>query len=338
MDRSRARVVASLGVIALLSCCARVPNDGYTGNNTPVNQPTPTATQPGPQMTPRGSPALSLLLVDLGTLPEGLYLATASSVAVSVLTMDGARVGFLVVGFFGSPSLSPDRSTLAYIDDGSNLCLYDLESGDARSMEPFDRSYSTISWSPDGSRLAVATTVEGGLLPGLRIVNRTDLSHVDIDPIGAGLVAQAWSPDGRWIAFVSYPDYHLYMMDTGCIAEPSTCRSATHAIVVDNPELVFDRISWAPDSEHIVAECAGSLPSSGFEPGLCIVDMTTGAWTLLIADGTPPDDPAWSPLGDVIVYERTGAYRDILAVGVDGTGEVRIARDVGRIAFWILID
>jgi Tol biopolymer transport system component len=107
----------------------------------------------------------------------------------------------------------PDGQTIAY-DRGGSSWLYDLENG-ARLLDPVDYGLNGIvriagpSWSPDGRQLAWTVAVTD---PEWRIAvavfdleaESAKLFH-PYQNVGRGgwFLPPAWSPDGRWLAFVA---------------------------------------------------------------------------------------------------------------------------------------
>lgn len=163
-----------------------------------------------------------------------------------------------------------------------------------------------ISWSPDGSKLALPL-VEGNawdiftldVNSGERI-NLTNNAAGDRDP--------AWSPDGSKIAFSSNRDtgWNIYIMD------------ATGGVPVQLTALAsFDQDpTWSPDGSKI----AFSSRREGNKDDIYIMDATGGEPVRLTDSPMAARYPAWSPDGGKIVYSsKTGRREfDLYVMDADG--------------------
>jgi TolB protein len=111
----------------------------------------------------------------------------------------------------------------------------------------------------------------------------------------------AWSPDAKTIAYAGELDERLYLMnvDTG---EARRVPGRVRASGVTVPS-----VSWSPDSSRLVV-------AKRYGAGLAIVDPRTGKSRALTHGDD--DQPAWSPTGTTIAFERGS---DIYVVNVDGT-------------------
>jgi TolB protein len=185
-------------------------------------------------------------------------------------------------------------------------------------------------------------------------------------------VFPAWSPDGRWIAYISNRSrprnegaFEIYVMR----ANGRRLRQVTRDHFVD-----YD-LAWAPDGKHFVftstrpSATSGvwvmnvngtgfrRLTGNGAQPawapdGKTIAFVRSGRIWLMSSDGKnqrqltvppgPPESeslgsdqtPDWSPNGEQIAFER--AYRgrrDIYAIRREGTAIRRLTTEAGQHIF-----
>jgi Tol biopolymer transport system component len=118
------------------------------------------------------------------------------------------------------PAVSPDGRRIAFTDadqcEGgtTSFAVRVIDRSGRRTNElarlPGNRYYPTRqyegpAWSPDGSRLALAS---GAVV----LVNRAGTGLRQITRMRLQAASPAWSSDGRWIAFGSFDDRELYVV------------------------------------------------------------------------------------------------------------------------------
>ena len=132
---------------------------------------------------------------------------------------------------------------------------------------------------------------------------------------GSAVVAPAWSPDGRQIAFaVEDYDYDGNLLDAATyIMDADGSNAAVRAYGFSHP-------SWSPDGRRLAV--------AGFD----------GVYTLSVAqDGTAPtrvaenaSDPAWSPDGMKIAFFKWGDL-SLKVMNADGSGVTTIVPADGSV-------
>jgi Tol biopolymer transport system component len=199
--------------------------------------------------------------------------------------------------------------------EGAKFYGLDLDDEEALPVTPLEGS----DWgrrprpSPDGSRILFSGTVGG--VPGVYLMNvqggglRRLLN-------GSSFGEPSWSPDGTRIAFVHRPPSghsEIWVMDVSGTATPVNLTADLGRTNQSSP-------AWSPR----LADGSSRIAFVHTEAGVQRI------WTMQ-PDGTDKrqitsgDDaePAWSPDGQTIAYQKSGAatFGDIYLVGAAGGSE-----------------
>lgn len=168
--------------------------------------------------------------------------------------------------------------------------------------------------------IGVATSAEPPEAgPGVQ----THLSHADIyvvntqtrdltqETLNADAREPAWSPDGE-IAFST-------ASCDECLSEIHLDVGASEVPVDTTVEHLYQP-SWAPDGSRVAVVRLGS--------GIYVIDTAKGTAKRLTA-GSGDEDPAWSPNGDWIVYDKLVGNHDydLFAVHAETGERRRVTRD-----------
>jgi TolB protein len=249
-----------------------------------------------------------------------------------------------------APAWSPDGTKVAFLrEEGQTFHVYVMNSdgtevrrvtplrpGDVAAGEMFTESmlFTTLSWSPDGTRIAVGGREAGLPCPsvgcpyldrdiftvqvnGPELVNLTDTTLTnEWDP--------AWSPDGSRILFVRATE-----LERG---QPPTLENIPqiYSMAADGSDIVRLTNSlrgavhpaWSPDGSRVAFESDGDI---------FVMNADGGGITRLAVEPPPggnPNphpsygnyEPGWSPDGERIVFvsDRDGD-RDLYVMPADGT-------------------
>ncbi len=126
----------------------------------------------------------------------------AETVVVSGLTR--SQSGFHEVTWFNAPALSPDGKRLAVTFDagngGSDLALYDAQSGRRMALLSQGSNLADPAWSPDGTTIAATSYTLGA--PRLLLVSADGRAANPLKIVPDGEPYRpSYSPDGRWILY-----------------------------------------------------------------------------------------------------------------------------------------
>lgn len=121
------------------------------------------------------------------------------------------------------PQWSPDRRSFAFTrttPEGTAVWTADADGSNARRVAPI--AGGRVSWSPDGSRLAVLRKKDG--VQQLFAVNVADGAAVQLTSGGVPVEDPAWSPDGKHIAVCMEKtepgNWQIHLVDPASPAAP----------------------------------------------------------------------------------------------------------------------
>lgn len=167
--------------------------------------------------------------------------------------LEGDLVGDIGFGNF-HPAWSPNGMRFAYVSNKTSdyfgqsaIYMHDLESGEEKLIVPGVRS--TLSWSPDGKRIAYSKyndpSVYGHLFYDIYEYN---LETQEERRVTKGLRAYnpSFSPDGEWIAFAYAKDGTV---NVGKVDKDGN--SFTNLTGFENGEQVFSP-RWSPQGDWLV--------------------------------------------------------------------------------------
>ncbi|MFD7630237.1 protein kinase [Streptomyces sp. NPDC059851] len=210
------------------------------------------------------------------------------------------------------PQWSPDRRSFAYTQvtaQGAAVWTAHADGSNPRRIAAI--AGGRVSWSPDGTRLAVLRAEKG--VQQLFVVNLADGSARQVTS-GTGQVEDpAWSPDGKRIAFCmpsGKDDWQIHAVD-------ADAPGAAPQQLTRLPHPALDPV-WSPDGRTF-AYTAGTY-GRGTQGDIRVVGTDGTGDRALVATDAHEMDPAWSPDGGWLAFVR-GPYEKpvIWAVRADGT-------------------
>jgi Tol biopolymer transport system component len=242
-----------------------------------------------------------------------------------VMNADGTGVTRLTNNDFSyiqitNLSWSPDGMTLAYVEGSDllhNLALINADGTNKRQLVQSGGPFLDVVWSPDGTKLAYSLG---------RDFNQSNIFVINTDGTGttrlthneeAGIYnrSPAWSPDSRYLAFVSNRDGNdeIYVLSIPA-SFGETALSSTFRLTA-NPAADIDP-TWSADAGS--GGPAGFIAFASNRDGNFEIYKTTwysGANTERLTNNPAPDvAPKWLPSAprpgfDNTVQFSTASYR-----------------------------
>jgi dipeptidyl aminopeptidase/acylaminoacyl peptidase len=257
--------------------------------------------------------------------------------------------------FTDPPANSPRLAGLSFSPDGMYVAFTYSHGDDAAEPLPFNgtrvRVFRNVAWDNRigivpvllGDPLLFSTSGGGGVRAGAQWVAGPALLHQEMSPdrktreiqitTVAGTTRTIWrdhddayftptagngaliaaSPDGMSVAFVSDRDGndrwpHLYIIPAAAKSEKEARRITSGALTAAFP-------AWSPDSKRIAF--AHSAAGNGMERFIDIADTATGATTAVVTARGLNWDPAFSPDGSKLLYQRTAPEHPLEVYAVD---------------------
>jgi acylaminoacyl-peptidase len=214
-----------------------------------------------------------------------------------IIDADGDNHRPLVTGpeSYRSPRWSPSGNRLAYVSSvegrGPQIHVRWMDTGQTAILTNVRSGPSSLTWSPDGDRIAFSLFVESDTKP---------LAAPPAKPEGA-----EWAPPVKVIDKLPYRFDGAGYLDVGysqvfvVSAEGGTPRQITSGDYNHG-----GRLAWTPDGGSIVLS-ANRQPDASHDPiesELWSVDVATGEMTRLTDRDGPDSAPTISPDGSRIAY------------------------------------
>ncbi|MGB9774805.1 MAG: TolB family protein [Bacteroidota bacterium] len=183
-------------------------------------------------------------------------------------------------------------------------------------------AWMSLSWSPDGKRLAYGETFCTESANGFEVLFRIgvmDTEGRNGKVLTSGLFP-CWSPTGEWIAFVRYPNgVHDRIPSDLFLIRPD---GLGERLLFESPVPIHEFV-WNPNGKEIAFAADGAI---------WIVDLE--GMPRQLSKSAFHRCTAWSPDGEWLACERQG---DIYAVRVDDALIMRLTDDPGEDSFpnWI---
>lgn len=299
--------------------------------------------------------------------------AASALMPLSAMAEDGPQRAFTGDDLFrleaaADVQISPDGRSIAYVRRSADVMsdrnrgaiwLVDAASGQQRPLVTGPGSHGAPRWSPDGTRLAYASSDEGGSQLWVRWLDSGAATRITNLPDAPGAIT--WAPDGRTIAYTmrvpgeglklgsapSRPegaewaapleiiDRVTYRSDGGGYVKPGFDHIFTVPADGGAPrQLTFGNfddggpLSWTPDGRAILFSAVrkDNWEREPQDSEVYALDVASGALTALTSRYGPDAAPAVSPDGKQVAYlgfddkHRTYENAELYVMNRDGSG------------------
>ena len=204
-----------------------------------------------------------------------------------------------------SPRWSPDGQDIAYIRPrhggrgGAQVWLMAADGTHQRALTHFGPVPGNLDWAPNGRQIVFTNGTSNLWVANVRtgavkVLARTRFYSVNYP---------AWSPNGRWIAFVEYARGEI--AGTGQIFLLSTTTHRVRQLTDTQKNYPPWSPAWSPDSRRVAFTYHGKI---------YVINADGSRQRSLKADGT---EPSWSPDGQWIVFSYGGNLQEMRTNGTN---------------------
>ncbi|MFT5233128.1 MAG: serine/threonine protein kinase/Tol biopolymer transport system component, partial [Candidatus Krumholzibacteriia bacterium] len=292
------------------------------GGANPINL---TAGHPGLDATPAFSPDGEKIAFHSDREGGGLFVMGATGETPLKVVSEGVH-----------PCWSPDGTSLAYTteyitipysrNNAALLWVTDLETGVIRQLTDIDAVVP--SWSPSGKRIAfwshLATVMgqrdiytiaaDGGKPVAVTLDNATDWSP-------------QWSPDGRWIYFISDRGGTPDLWRVGIDENTGETTSEPEAVTAGMTRISKAAVSTSGSIALTSTSTSGEIFSIGFDTAS---EAFTGQPTTLLTSAHAFTQISVAFDGSLVAYRTTAPEEHIYVMAPDGSDRRRLLADEHR--------
>ena len=186
---------------------------------------------------------------------------------------------------FAEPGISPDGSTIAFVS-GGDIWEVPARGGDARLLVSHPATESRPLFSPDGKRLAFASSRTGNGDVYVLTPATGDLTRLTFD--GASELVTGWSSDGKWVYFTTNSHEISGMLDVYRVG----AGGGTPMPVAADRYATEYFASASPMDDTLAITARGNAGAQWWRKGHSHLDESE-IWLVRSAPSHPPQGPAF---------------------------------------------
>lgn len=229
-------------------------------------------------------------------------------------------------GYFQAPGISADGRFWAYAEvaAGGNSRIVVASAEDGKKFRERHSGIAVLGWSPTENKLAYVSSAEAdgdGFFGPLRLM---DAETGEVTLLSRERVlAYFWSPDGRYIAYLSLTNRNDNEINAGLFPKETGGKAPGVAKIARQRRLPTFNLSIID-----VETGAGRVVLTGFQPSLLFISQF-----LPFFDQYALSHQIWSPASDALVLPIVENGRSQIFVVPTNGGQKRLIAD-GTVAFW----
>jgi WD40 repeat protein len=231
--------------------------------------------------------------------------ATLRFVLVALLVL--ALLGAFVAGALlrrSAPPFGPASNGVIAIANPTAILIADADGSNQRVLVEAEDGVESLSWSPDGTKLAFRSLSPTTGQPAVMVVNQDGTNLADVTPgvpVGGYDEAVAWSPDSLLLAIPSPGDGPRLIV-------ANADGSGALALDLEIGARSVDAAAWSPDGQWIAVAASGQS-ARGLALYLVRPDGSGARFVAALAEDSHGGPPQWA---------ADPAISRLLFVDVDG--------------------